>query len=335
MKYGYQTTDGSNYQLILEQAKRMRNNPTEAEALLWNYLKGNNLNVHFRQQHPICGYIPDFVCLRLKLIIEIDGGYHFEGEQPEQDKQRQIFLESEGYTFLRFTNEQVLYDTDETLGVIEDYIKDLKTERTSSPIGIERTANPISNQTSFPPLGRDRVGISSPPLGRDRVGSRLSSGVGIRVGLGYDVHKLVPGRDLWLGGIKIPHTLGLLGHSDADVLIHAICDALLGAANMRDIGYHFPDTSADTLDIDSKILLKKTIDLIGTKGYHVGNIDATVCAERPKINPHVEKMKECLASVMDIDTDDISIKATTTEKLGFTGREEGISAYATVLIYRE
>ena len=154
----------------------------------------------------------------------------------------------------------------------------------------------------------------------------------IRTGLGYDVHRLVEGRDLWLGGIKIPHTLGLLGHSDADVLIHAICDALLGAANMRDIGYHFPDTSADTLDIDSKILLKKTVDLIATKGYKIGNIDATICAERPKINPHVPDMKACLAQVMGIDENDISIKATTTEHLGFTGREEGISAYAVVLI---
>ena len=154
----------------------------------------------------------------------------------------------------------------------------------------------------------------------------------IRTGLGYDVHRLVEGRDLWLGGIKIPHTLGLLGHSDADVLIHAICDALLGAANMRDIGYHFPDTSADTLDIDSKILLKKTVDLIATKGYKIGNIDATICAERPKINPHVPDMKACLAQVMGIDEDDISIKATTTEHLGFTGREEDISAYAVVLI---
>ena len=142
----------------------------------------------------------------------------------------------------------------------------------------------------------------------------------IRTGLGYDVHRLVEGRDLWLGGIKIPHTLGLLGHSDADVLIHAICDALLGAANMRDIGYHFPDTSADTLDIDSKILLKKTVDLIATKGYKIGNIDATICAERPKINPHVPDMKACLAQVMGIDEDDISIKATTTEGLGVTGR---------------
>ena len=157
----------------------------------------------------------------------------------------------------------------------------------------------------------------------------------IRVGFGFDVHRLVPDRELWLGGIKIDHSLGLLGHSDADVLIHAICDALLGAANMRDIGYHFPDTSADTLNIDSKILLKKTIGLIATKGYRLGNIDATICAERPKINPHVEAMKACLAKVMETDEENISIKATTTEKLGFTGREEGISAYATVLIEKD
>lgn len=157
----------------------------------------------------------------------------------------------------------------------------------------------------------------------------------IRTGLGYDVHRLVEGRDLWLGGIKIDHTLGLLGHSDADVLIHAICDALLGAANMRDIGYHFPDTAAETLDVDSKILLRKTVELIATKGYRIGNIDATVCAERPKINPHVPAMKKCLAEVMGTDEDNISIKATTTERLGFTGREEGISAYATVLIERD
>ena len=157
----------------------------------------------------------------------------------------------------------------------------------------------------------------------------------IRVGFGFDVHRLVPDRELWLGGIKIDHSLGLLGHSDADVLIHAICDALLGAANMRDIGYHFPDTSADTLNIDSKILLKKTIDLIAPKGYRLGNVDATICAERPKINPHVEAMKACLAKVMNTDEDNISIKATTTEKLGFTGREEGISAYATVLIEKD
>lgn len=154
----------------------------------------------------------------------------------------------------------------------------------------------------------------------------------IRVGFGFDVHRLVSGRDLWMGGIKIDHSLGLLGHSDADVLIHAICDALLGAANMRDIGYHFPDTSADTLDIDSKILLHKTVGLIATKGYAVGNIDATICAERPKMNPHIPAMKACLAEVIGTDEDNISIKATTTERLGFTGREEGISAYATVLI---
>ena len=157
----------------------------------------------------------------------------------------------------------------------------------------------------------------------------------IRVGFGFDVHRLVPDRELWLGGIKIDHSLGLLGHSDADVLIHAICDALLGAANMRDIGYHFPDTTAATFNIDSKILLKKTIDLIATKGYRLGNIDATICAERPKINPHVEAMKTCLAKVMDTVEENISIKATTTEKLGFTGREEGISAYATVLIEKD
>ena len=150
--------------------------------------------------------------------------------------------------------------------------------------------------------------------------------------MGYDVHRLVEGRDLWLGGIKIPYTYGLDGHSDADVLIHAICDALLGAANMRDIGYHFPDTAAETDGIDSKILLAKTMDLIASKGYRLGNIDCTVCAEQPKLNPHVEAMKQCLAQVMGTDVDNISIKATTTERLGFTGRQEGISAYAVALI---
>lgn len=155
-----------------------------------------------------------------------------------------------------------------------------------------------------------------------------------RVGMGYDVHKLVAGRDLILGGIKIENDRGLLGHSDADVLIHAICDALLGAANMRDIGYHFPDTSDETLNMDSKIILKKTVELIATNGYIVGNIDATVCAERPKLNPHIPAMQECLAKVIGCDTDAVSIKATTTEHLGFTGREEGISAYAVALIVR-
>ena len=154
----------------------------------------------------------------------------------------------------------------------------------------------------------------------------------IRVGMGYDVHQLVAGRDLWLGGIRIPHTLGLLGHSDADVLIHAICDALLGAANMRDIGYHFPDTAGEYHNIDSKILLRKVVEFLAAKGYRVGNVDATVCAQRPKINPHIPRMQQCLAEVMGISSDDISIKATTTEKLGFTGREEGISAYAVCLI---
>ena len=154
----------------------------------------------------------------------------------------------------------------------------------------------------------------------------------IRVGFGYDVHALVPNRALWLGGIRIEHTLGLLGHSDADVLIHVICDALLGAANLRDIGYHFPDTAGEYENIDSKILLRKTMALIREAGYELGNIDATVCAERPKLNPHIPQMKSVLAEVMNVDPNDISIKATTTEKLGFTGRQEGISAYATVLI---
>ncbi|WP_289104832.1 2-C-methyl-D-erythritol 2,4-cyclodiphosphate synthase [uncultured Bacteroides sp.] len=154
----------------------------------------------------------------------------------------------------------------------------------------------------------------------------------IRVGFGFDVHRLVPDRELWLGGIKLEHELGLLGHSDADVLIHAICDALLGAANMRDIGFHFPDNSGEFKNIDSKILLARTVKLIEEKGYTVGNIDATVCAERPKLKARIPEMQEVLAKVMGIDVDDVSIKATTTEKLGFTGREEGISAYVTVLI---
>ena len=155
-----------------------------------------------------------------------------------------------------------------------------------------------------------------------------------RVGMGYDVHKLVEGRDLYLGAINIEHTLGLLGHSDADVLIHAICDALLGAANMRDIGYHFPDTSADTLDMDSKVILRKTIDLLATKGYRVGNIDATVCAERPKINPHIPAMCKCLSGIIGCDIDAVSIKATTSERMGFVGREDGMAAYAVCMIVK-
>ncbi|NDV59913.1 2-C-methyl-D-erythritol 2,4-cyclodiphosphate synthase [Bacteroides sp. 519] len=154
----------------------------------------------------------------------------------------------------------------------------------------------------------------------------------IRVGFGFDVHKFAEERDLWLGGIKIDYEKGLLGHSDADVLIHAICDALLGAANMRDIGYHFPDTAGAFKNIDSKILLKDVVKLLTEKGYGIGNIDSTICAEQPKLNPHIPAMQSALAEVMGIDTEDISIKATTTEKLGFTGRQEGIAAYATVLI---
>ena len=160
-------------------------------------------------------------------------------------------------------------------------------------------------------------------------------GMKIRVGFGYDVHKLVEGRELWLGGIRLPHEKGLLGHSDADVLIHAICDALLGAANMRDIGYHFPDTAEEFKGIDSKVLLKKTVELIALKGYRVGTVDATVCAERPKLKERIPDMQRALAALMGVDADDVSVKATTTEKLGFTGREEGISAYATVLIEKD
>lgn len=154
----------------------------------------------------------------------------------------------------------------------------------------------------------------------------------IRVGLGFDVHQLVENRDLWLGGIRIEHSHGLLGHSDADVLIHAICDALLGAANLRDIGFHFPDTGKEYAGIDSKILLRRTTDLLKEKGYTIGNVDATVCAEQPKLNPHIPAMKDVLAPLMDIEQECVSIKATTTERLGFTGRKEGISAYAVVLI---
>lgn len=156
-----------------------------------------------------------------------------------------------------------------------------------------------------------------------------------RIGIGYDIHKLIEGRDLIIGGVKITHEKGLLGHSDADVLIHAICDALLGAANMRDIGYHFPDSASEFENIDSKVLLRKTVGLIASKGYRIGNIDATVCAERPKLKNYIPQMQKVLAEVMNIDVDDVSIKATTTEKLGFTGREEGISAYAVVLISKD
>ena len=155
----------------------------------------------------------------------------------------------------------------------------------------------------------------------------------MRVGFGYDVHQLSPDRELWLGGICIPSELGLEGHSDADVLIHALCDAILGAANLRDIGYHFPPVKGNEYEgIDSKILLKKTMALLREKGYEFDNCDCTICAEKPKINPHIPAMQVCLAQVMGVDPDVISIKATTTEHLGFVGRKEGMAAFATVLI---
>jgi 2-C-methyl-D-erythritol 2,4-cyclodiphosphate synthase len=154
----------------------------------------------------------------------------------------------------------------------------------------------------------------------------------IRVGFGYDVHQLKEGLPFWLGGIEVPHTHGALGHSDADVLIHVICDALLGAANLRDIGFHFPDTDPQYKGIDSKKLLAEVMRILREKGYEVSNIDSTICLERPKVNPHIPAMRAVLAEVMGVDADDISIKATTTEKLGFVGRQEGVAAYATVLI---
>ena len=298
MKYKYETTDSATYQLLQDKALEMRRNPTEAESALWNFLSGDKMGVHFRRQHPIFGYIPDFVCLKERLIIEIDGGYHLAEEQQETDLERTEYLNQMGYVVLRFTNEAVLNDIDNVLEDISDSLEDI-------------SLNAQSNQS---PL----------PLG--------GAGGGFRVGFGFDVHQLVEGRDLWMGGIKIEHSKGLLGHSDADVLLHAVCDALLGAANMRDIGYHFPDTSAETDGMDSKIILRDTIALIATKGYHLVNIDATICAERPKMNPHIPAMKACMAQICGCDEDDISIKATTTEKLGFTGREEGISAYAVCLI---
>ena len=155
----------------------------------------------------------------------------------------------------------------------------------------------------------------------------------MRIGIGYDVHQLVEGRPLWLGGVEIPHTHGLLGHSDADVLIHALCDALLGAAGLRDIGYHFPDTKGNEYEgIDSKILLRKTMALLRENGYTLGNCDCTVCAQAPKLSPFIPAMQECLAKVMEVNINQVSVKATTTEHLGFVGREEGIAAYAVVLI---
>lgn len=153
-----------------------------------------------------------------------------------------------------------------------------------------------------------------------------------RVGMGFDVHRLVEGRPLWLGGVNIPWERGLLGHSDADVAIHALCDALLGAAALRDIGYHFPDTDPQYKGIDSRLLLRHVMRLIDEKGYRLGNCDITICAERPKINPHIPDMQRELAACMACDVSQVSIKATTTEGLGYTGRGEGMSAYAVVLL---
>ncbi len=157
-----------------------------------------------------------------------------------------------------------------------------------------------------------------------------------RVGFGYDVHKFSPNRQLWLGGILIPSQQGLEGHSDADVLIHALCDALLGAAHLRDIGYHFPPVKGNEYEnIDSKILLKRVMQMIRDKGYEIGNADCTVCAQEPKLSPYIEQMQKCLAQVMQTDEENVTVKATTTEHLGFVGRKEGIAAYATVLIYNQ
>ena len=153
-----------------------------------------------------------------------------------------------------------------------------------------------------------------------------------RIGSGVDFHQLTEGRDLWIGGIKIPHTKGALGHSDADVLLHAICDAMLGALALGDIGVHFPDTDDTYKDIDSKLLLAKTADMVRQKGYNVINIDSTLCLQEPKIKPYILQMQLAIASILDISTDNVSIKATTTERMGFAGREEGLIAYATVLL---
>ena len=157
----------------------------------------------------------------------------------------------------------------------------------------------------------------------------------IRVGFGYDVHQLTVNRELWLGGVQIPHDKGALGHSDADVLLHAICDALLGAAGKRDIGFYFPDTSSEFKNIDSKILLQRTIQVLKDDGWKVGNIDSTLCMERPKIMSFVPEMKKVISSICEIDEEDVSIKATTSEKMGFVGREEGVNAYAVTLIQKD
>jgi len=158
--------------------------------------------------------------------------------------------------------------------------------------------------------------------------------VNIRTGIGYDVHQLAEGEEFWLGGIQLDYYKGGVGHSDADVLLHTICDALLGAANLGDIGKHFPDTSQEFKGIDSKILLKRVGELIAEKAYKISNIDSTVCLQKPKLAPHLDAMKQVISDILSLDIDQVSIKATTTEKLGFVGREEGISAYSSVLIYK-
>ena len=345
VKRKYETSDSSDYKLLLDNARRQRENPTEAEALMWKYLSGDKLGEHFRRQHPIDNYIADFVCLRKQLVIEIDGGYHEDIDQQKRDDFRTRELAKKGFQVIRFTNEEVLADTDRVVSDISQILNNKETGFIPPSLGTE----PAVGQSIPPSLGAESVvSQSTPPVGnsippsslveRQGVGSSIppslgeGSGVGIRVGMGFDVHRLVEGRDLILGGIRIEHSLGLLGHSDADVLIHAIADALLGAANLRDIGYHFPDTSDDTLNMDSKVILSRVVDLLDEHGWEVVNVDATVCAERPKLNPHIPAMQQCLSEVMNTHVGNISIKATTTERLGFTGRQEGISAYAVCLI---
>ena len=176
-------------------------------------------------------------------------------------------------------------------------------------------------------VNSNNTASSIPPSG--------GGGAVFRIGFGYDMHRLTEGRDFWMGGIKIDFEKGLQGHSDADVLIHSICDALLGAANLRDIGFHFPDTANEFENIDSKILLEKTVALLRQKGFEIGNIDATICAEAPKMNPHIPVMQQTLSEIMGTHTDAVSIKATTSEKMGFVGRQEGITAYAVALVYKQ
>ncbi len=157
----------------------------------------------------------------------------------------------------------------------------------------------------------------------------------IRVGMGFDVHQIVDGRDFWLGGVKLPGERGATGHSDADVLIHALCDALLGAANLRDIGFHFANTDHRWEGMDSKYFLTETTRMLHERGWKIGNVDCTVCLEKPKVNPHIDAMKQALAPLMHITVDDVSIKATTNEQMGYVGREEGVNAYAVALIYKD